>query len=151
MSTFKCAHCGKTLQSNPRVKHQRYCSDKACQRERRRLWQRQKLVLDSEYRDNQKDCQKQWRQRHPDYWRKWRQSHDAYVQNNRLRSRARQFAKMDTLNPKPDSISGCYFILPGDCEASMFAKMDALPQKIVIIPVGCTNSDVLQNRTRSTG
>lgn len=151
MSTFKCVHCGKILETNPRVKYQKYCSDKGCQRERRRLWQKHKLKVDPDYRDNQKDCQKRWCEKNPDYWRQWRQVHDAYVQKNRLRARARHFAKMDALTPKIELISGPYYIIPGNADASMFAKMDALPQRIIIIPVGYQNTSFLQNSTRSTG
>lgn len=32
---------------------QRYCSSKECQRARRRDWQRNRLGIDSDYRDNQ--------------------------------------------------------------------------------------------------
>lgn len=66
-----------------------------------------------------------------------------------LRSRARQFAKMDTLKNRiqyQGVISFCLGI-----PTSMFAKMDALPQKCFIISVRYANPDVLQNRTRSTG
>jgi hypothetical protein len=83
------------------------------------------------------DCRQRWKEKHPDYWHNWRQTHDAYVQKNRQNSRLRrQFAKMDSLKPKKDSISGSYYLLSGDVDVSMFAKMDSLPPKVTIIPYG---------------
>ena len=37
-----CIHCGRNF--NPRVKGQRYCSNKSCQRARRARWQRNKIA-----------------------------------------------------------------------------------------------------------
>jgi hypothetical protein len=134
METIRCKCCGKIVPSNPRVKHQRYCSAPECQRERKRLWQKDKLKTDPDYRSNQLDCQKQWRENHPDYWRHWRQTHEDYVRKNRENSRLRRFAKMDSLKPKNKLISGTYFLVSGDVDVSIFAKMDSLPQKVAIIP-----------------
>ena len=53
--------------SNPRVKTQRFCSDKACQRARKAQWQRDKLATDPDYRANQRDCQYRWQHQHPQY------------------------------------------------------------------------------------
>jgi hypothetical protein len=43
---------------------------------------------------------------------------------------------MDSLKPKKELISGTYFLVSGDVDVSMFAKMDSLPQKVTIIPNG---------------
>jgi len=51
-----CIHCGKSIKPNPRVKNQRYCSEKACQRARRASWQRQKMANDPDYRRIRKDA-----------------------------------------------------------------------------------------------
>jgi len=136
MGTIRCKCCGRIVPSNPRLKHQLYCSKPECRRERKRIWQKDKLKTDPDYRANQLDCQKQWRENHPDYWRKWRQTHQDYVRNNRQNSRSRRFAKMDALQPKKYMISGTYFLISGDVDVSMFAKMDSLPQKVTIIPDG---------------
>ena len=77
MKQIRCAHCGCLFDPNPRVKNQRYCSDKECQRARKRLWQRRKLATDPDYKANQTDCQKTWREKNPDYWRKYRERNPA--------------------------------------------------------------------------
>ena len=152
MKTIRCKCCGKIVPSDPRVKHQLYCSEPECQRERKRLWQRHKLKTDPDYRVNQMDCRQRWKEKHPDYWRNWRQTYDAYVQKNRQNSRLRrQFAKMDSLKPKKDSISGSYYLISGDVDVSMFAKMDSLPQYSILFHVVNHLCVGLQNRTRSTG
>ena len=66
MKQIRCAHCGRLFDPNPRVKNQRYCSEKECQRVRKKLWQRHKLATDPDYKDNQKDSQKTWRENNPD-------------------------------------------------------------------------------------
>src|SRR2546425_5475323 len=44
--TIRCAHCRCLVLPNPRVKTQRFCSNKACQRARKAQWQRTKLATD---------------------------------------------------------------------------------------------------------
>jgi hypothetical protein len=53
----------------------RYCYSKACQRARRCGWQRNRLRIDNDYRDNQTRTQAKWRANHPNYWRKYRAAH----------------------------------------------------------------------------
>jgi hypothetical protein len=43
---IRCAHCSCLFFPDPRVKNQRYCSSKECQRARKRLWQKEKLAHD---------------------------------------------------------------------------------------------------------
>jgi hypothetical protein len=48
--TIRCAHCRCLVLPNPRVKTQRFCSNKTCQGARKAQWQRTKLaplLLDS--------------------------------------------------------------------------------------------------------
>ena len=104
--TIRCAHCQCLVLPNPRVKTQRFCSNKACQRARKAQWQRAKLATDPDYRANQRDCQQRWQHHHPQYWREYRQQHAAYRERNRLlqqhrdhKSRVRPLAKMDVLGP----------------------------------------------------
>lgn len=72
-----CLACGNPFHPLLRVPNQRYCSAAACQRERRRRWQRRRLRVDADYRDNQARAQSNWRARHPDYWRQYRATHPA--------------------------------------------------------------------------
>ena len=71
--------CGRLFNPNPRVKNQRYCSEKECQRAWKRLWQRRKLATDPDYKANQADSQKTWREKHPDYWREYRERNPDYA------------------------------------------------------------------------
>ena len=54
-----CLACGNSFHPLLRVPNQRYCSAAACQRERRRRWQRRRLRVDADYRDNQARAQAQ--------------------------------------------------------------------------------------------
>lgn len=85
----RCAACGKTFKVLPQVPDQSYCSDKPCQRERRKLWQRAHRITDPDYRENQARAQEAWLQRNPDYWRRYRNRNPEYTQQNRDRQRAR--------------------------------------------------------------
>lgn len=137
MKQIRCAHCSRLFDPNPRVKNQRYCSDKECQRARRRLWQRRKLATDPDYKVNQADAQKIWREKNPDYWREYRKRKPEYTAHNlnrqRERRRAGSVAKMDA--PVMDLLrkSGIYYIIP---ESAGVAKMDASASKVRLIPLG---------------
>jgi hypothetical protein len=136
MKQIQCAHCGRLFDPNPRVKNQRFCGMKECQRARKRLWQRRKLATDPDYKTNQAESQKTWQESHPDYWRRYRERNPQYTERNRHRQRERRHggnvAKMDAL--KTDFIleSGTYFIIP---ESGGVAKMDASARKVRLIPV----------------
>lgn len=54
----RCRHCRCLFIFNPRLKDQRYCARRECQRVRRRLWQRQKMATDADYQQNQRAAQK---------------------------------------------------------------------------------------------
>lgn len=131
-----CLHCRCLFVFNPRLKNQRYCGRRECQRTRRRLWQRQKMATDADYQMNQKAAQKNWQQAHPYYWRQYRQRHPDYAdKNRRLQSKRDQrrklLAKMDPLDSINPVKAGTYYLLPGSVD---LAKMDALAQKITLIP-----------------
>lgn len=138
----RCTHCKHMFRPNPRVKNQRYCGRKECQRARKTLWQKQKLASDPDYQANQRDSQRNWSKNHPGYWRNYRSRNPEYVKANRMlqkirntkRSPKRMIAKMDASKPDLSIKAGTYFIVapppPG------IAKMDALYQKVHIIPTG---------------
>lgn len=73
----------------PQVPDQSYCTDLACQRERRKLWQRTRRADDPDYRENQARAQEAWLARNPDYWRDYRRRNPEYTERNRARQRAR--------------------------------------------------------------
>lgn len=137
----RCLACGEVFGPSPRVKDRKYCSKPACQRERKRRWQRQKIADDPDYRDNQKDSQKRWREAHRGYWRTYRDSHPQYVQRNRERQRRRNqerrvrfqpIAKMDASRSRSAIVPGAYQLIP--LAAGRVAKMDAINVEIRFIP-----------------
>ena len=136
MKQIPCAHCGRLFNPNPRVKNQHYCSEKECQRARKRLWQKRKLADDPDYKANQKDAQKTWREKNPHYWKEYRKRSPQYVENNRNRQRERRrggsVAKMDASGMDLTLESGTYFIIPASAGV---AKMDASARKVLLIPV----------------
>lgn len=73
MTKLCCVHCGARFIPAPQVPNQAYCSKANCQKERRRQWQKNKLLSDPDYRDNQSRAQKAWTEKNPDYWRQYRQ------------------------------------------------------------------------------
>ena len=148
MAKRRCAACGCLFVPRPNVAQQRYCSRRACQRARRRHWQRQKLAADADYRANQAAAQQRWRERHPDYWRRYRQSHPEYAARNRERQRTRNrrrraaatgpspppIANMDVSGPQTPVRSGTYRLIP--VAASEVAKMDAYLVEMHVLSAG---------------
>jgi hypothetical protein len=132
--------CGKAFTPCPRVKNHLYCSDKACQKERKRRWQKEKILKDTAYRENRQDAQKRWRDNHRDYWREYRKSHPEYVEKNRERQRERNarrkqgslpIAKTDASGAINPLMPGIYHIIPAG--GDMIAKMDAIKVEIRFI------------------
>lgn len=137
----RCVHCKRFFRRNPRVKEQRYCGRKGCQRARKSRWQREKMSRDPDYKANHKRAQSDWAARNPDYWRKYRQSHPKYTEQNRDKQkerdrerRKRDLAKKDALEGKNHIEAGTYYLVPAVPEN--LAKMDASGQKVRIISEG---------------
>lgn len=132
---IQCAapDCQRLFDPNPRVKNQRYCDAKDCQRARKRQWQKEKLAADPDYKANQRDCQREWHLHHPDYYKEYRQNHPTYCQRNTLlqtyrNTKARVIAKMDAFKPAPIKYPDVFYML------ASIAKMDALTKKFFLIP-----------------
>jgi hypothetical protein len=89
MPSKRCIACGEVFEPRPQVPEQRYCARAACQRERRRRWQKAKRRNDADYRDNDSRGQQRWREAHREYWRAYRQAHPEYTQRNRIQQRRR--------------------------------------------------------------
>ena len=137
----RCAACGEAFRPRSQVPDQMYCSASACQRARRRRWQRAKRQSDSDYRENQARAQRAWLEGHPEYWREYRRTHPEYSESNRVaaqRRRAGRVAKMDAskaISPVP---SGTYRLVPAtDTE---FAKMDAWIVEMTLISISYEKS-----------
>jgi hypothetical protein len=148
MRPIRCAACHAPFTPKKPVPHQRFCSKPACQRERRRRWQRQKLKDDADYRANQAAAQKRWRENNADYWRRYRQTHPDYTARNREQQQQRNrrrnrtatgpsppaIAKMNA-NPSQKRIaSGTYRLVP--VARSGVAKMAAYTVEMHIISEG---------------
>ena len=127
MSTQPCKHCGEAFPLRPQNPNQTFCSKPKCQRARKRIWQKQKLQSDPDYRDNQRASQQKWRDKNPGYWKRWRDGHPEYVAHNRKlqmeRNRtargavdASMFAKMDASIEVFSLPSGTYRVMPVDCK-----------------------------------
>ncbi len=144
-ATFRCACCRRILPRDSRVKNQRYCGVKACQRARKRKWQREKLEMDPDHRANKRESQRAWQSKNPIYRQKYRGKNPDYCERNRqlqqVRDRAKRqaataevhLAKMDTLEHILNDTSMTYFI---SASLGNLAKMDALPVKIIPITPG---------------
>ncbi len=148
MAKRRCAGCGCLFVPRRNVPQQRYCSKRACQRTRRRRWQRQKLKADADYRANQAAAQQRWGERHPDYWRHYRQTHPEYAARNRERQRTRNrrrrsagtgpspppIAKMDAYGSQKPFCSGTYRLVP--VTGPGVAKMDAYVVEMRVLSAG---------------
>jgi hypothetical protein len=81
MERRRCAACEQAFRPRAQSPGQLYCGQAACQRERRRRWQRSKRQRDEDYRANQARAQRVWAADHRDYWRGWRAAHPEYTVN----------------------------------------------------------------------
>ena len=141
-----CKCCQRDFTPYHTVPDQEYCSQSACQRERRNRWRRKKLADDKDYKGNQYDAQKRWRQKNMDYWQRYRDSHPDYVSRNRQKQKYRNnrrklkteasttstlIAKSDELTHRNKITSGYYSLVPTRCD--VIAKSDELIVKIDVI------------------
>lgn len=122
-----CTACGCEFTPNARTPKQSYCTEAACQRERKRLWQLLKRRSDPDYLDNQARAQRDWVARNHEYWREYRRSHPAYAERNRQQQRQRRrrsVAKMDASRIRSSLANGLYELRPLDVRG--VAKMDPI-------------------------
>lgn len=136
-----CVHCGKSFKSNPRVKNQRYCSEKDCQKARRARWQRLKMSNDPDYKENQQRCWKRWIRAHPGYYKDYRRRRPDYVRRNRvlqmMRDAKRGNDKVSKLLAKMDSLRMGLYSRKGELfrviaqDDRLLAKMDSLVVKLI--------------------
>lgn len=133
-----CVACGALFTPLAHVPNQRYCSSKTCQLARRRVWQRERMRTDPDYRENQASAQASWCARHPDYWRRYREAHPACRDRNRAMQRERNarrnadpVAKMDASPPFRPLTSGFYLLC--DALEAGIAKMNAWTVHIAVL------------------
>ena len=75
----RCRCCGEPFVPRSQNPTQSYCARRACQRARKREWQRAKRAADPDYRANDQAARRTWAQAHPEYCRAY---HPEYVQRN---------------------------------------------------------------------
>ncbi len=85
----RCLCCGRNFRPRPQNPAQSYCSQPACQRARKRVWQQRKRAEDPDYRANERLSQQRWAEAHSKYWQQWREAHPEYVERNRAAQRQR--------------------------------------------------------------
>jgi hypothetical protein len=143
MEPVPCAGCSTFF--TPRNKNQSFCSQVACQRLRKNLWQKQKIATDPDYKEGQRLAQKKWLRNNPDYWKKYRKKNSEKTDRNRSLQRIRNMrrhnnkadcqaikiigiAKMDARKTGTHRLSGQYWLVPE------VAKMDVVKIFITTIP-----------------
>jgi hypothetical protein len=89
MNGRRCPYCQQVFAPAPYHPQQLVCSQSACQRQRRRDYQRQKIASDPVYRQVSRDSSQKWRRAHPGYWKQYRQRRPAQVERNRQRQQRR--------------------------------------------------------------
>lgn len=116
MDVFRrCGNCKRRFKVRPQCPNQLYCSSHECQLTRRRLWQKERMQSDGDYRENQLRASADWRARNPDYWRSYREKHPDYVDRNREHQRKRTSnrraaANMDVWRLDSSLRSGTYIL-----------------------------------------
>jgi len=145
----KCQHCHRSFPRRAHLANQKFCHRKPCQNARKNQWRKDKLALDMDYKDNQREAQRRWMAKNPGYWRSYRDGHPGYVKTNRQRQRERNrgrkppqvrrsvIAKSDGSCRKSEWISGYYLI--ERVSYDRIAKSDASLVKISFISGACVN------------
>jgi len=140
MGLKRCLACADLFEASPRVPQQNYCPRDECQRERRRLWQKQKRQSDADYKANQRQCQRRWREAHPEYSKGYRTVHPEYVERNRAQQlhrnathREAAVAKMDLNAQASPLVSGLYRL--SRAGRGDIAKMDSWIVRITVLAV----------------
>ncbi|SAK98982.1 hypothetical protein AWB76_07624 [Caballeronia temeraria] len=136
MDVFRrCRSCKGRFKVRPQSPNQRYCSSHERQLTRRRLWQKERLRSDSDYRENQLRASADWRARNPDYWKSYRQKNPLYVVRNREKQKKRTSdragAKMDVWALDSDLRSGTYILTA--VSNSLRSKMNAWIVQLTVL------------------
>jgi len=138
MGIKRCLACGDPFPLRAQSPEQSYCSSPDCQRQRKRLWQREKRQTDDDYRENQARAQQKWLNGRLDYWRRYRAEHPEYTERNRERQRERSaarrsesIAKMDASKPASALASGTYRL--STIRPPGVAKMDVWIVEITVL------------------
>jgi len=138
-----CSHCKEKIKANPRLKgNQKYCGNPDCRRERKRLWQQEKMKNDKDYKGKQIYNKKRWQnKRHWDeYMSDYRQDNPEYVKINRQKQternktrsqrekeeKAAKIVKMDSLLASPEKTNTYEMTRLKRDSSGKIVKMDSL-------------------------
>jgi hypothetical protein len=140
MENKRCFSCRCFFYPCPKTPAQRYCSAPACQLERRRRWQKEKRKNDIDYKENQRQAQKNWCQRNADYWRQYRKKSrlcgavnsesSGNLLNKAVNSLGVKMGALDGISPFESGIYSLQMHSPNGV-----VKMGALIVKITVISV----------------
>ncbi|TRZ43820.1 hypothetical protein D4S03_12135 [bacterium] len=145
---FKCKHCGRLVNRNPRIKSfQRYCRQKECQQARKNAWELVKIKTDESYRQCRQASKKRWRRQHSahTYQCRYREKHPDYVAKNREKQKKRnekpktvdqlkKIVKTDALLQERLINPGLYALLPWDkSKMEKIVKTDALMVQLTVL------------------
>lgn len=89
MSQRRCCFCESSFQPSKYQPEQTVCSQPGCQQRRRSEYRKQKLAIDSEYRQVCRDSARKWRSENPDYWKRYRERKPDAVARNREQQHTR--------------------------------------------------------------
>lgn len=133
MATKRCKACGRNFAPRPQTKKQQYCSDPACQRERRRRTQAEKRASNSSVRASDAQYFKDWSAKNPGYWKDYRARNPEYVERNRNQQRERNRARIakDALSQPQALASGLYRLIPASLD--MLANENTWMVEITIL------------------
>lgn len=114
MTTRRCKACGNGFTPWPQVKNQQFCSNPACQNERRRRKQATRRQKSQTMRESDAVYFKDWSAKNPGYWKKYRAGHSSYAERNRMLQQTRNQARIakDTLLSPIALPSGLYRLIP---------------------------------------
>lgn len=138
MDQRQCISC-RTRFTPLRNPNQHYCSKSRCQKNRQNRYKREKLKIDTDYKQNQRKAQKQWCSKHSGYWKRYRLCNPEYAASNRLAQRVRNknrsqkgasegIAKITPSTPEKVNLSMYYNIVLLTFE--MIAKRERYSQAI---------------------
>lgn len=138
MGVKRCLACGDPFPLRAQSPEQSYCSASACQRQRRKLWQRKKRQTDDDYRQNRARAQKKWLDGQPDYWQRYRATHPEYTDRNRESQRVRSAGKRAGSLAKMDASKSSSVLASGTYRLSLIqppsvAKMDSWIVEITVL------------------
>ena len=101
------------------------------------------MAKDIDYRENQRQYEREWQSRHLGYYRKYRAKHPEYVKRNKLqqirRNNSRRNDGSDKMIAKMDSLISAHFPRKGQLyklipqQGRVIAKMDSLVVNLVPI------------------